>query len=35
MRQDRQRGANAGFDDYLTKPINIDELINTLEKFLG
>lgn len=35
MREDRQRGANAGFDDYLTKPINIDELINTLEKYLG
>jgi PAS domain S-box-containing protein len=35
MREDRQKGASAGFDDYLTKPINIDELINTLETYLG
>jgi len=35
MREDRQRGASAGFDHYLTKPINIDELINTLDSYLG
>ncbi|MHA7809518.1 MAG: PAS domain-containing protein [Marinobacter adhaerens] len=35
MREDRQKGASAGFDHYLTKPINIDELINTLETYLG
>ncbi|SNC76322.1 PAS domain S-box-containing protein [Marinobacter sp. es.048] len=35
MREDRQKGASAGFDHYLTKPINIDELINTLDSYLG
>ncbi|WP_417565979.1 PAS domain-containing protein [Marinobacter sp.] len=35
MSDDMQRGRNSGFDDYLTKPINIDELMNTLKKFLG
>ncbi|MDY6929804.1 MAG: PAS domain-containing protein [Pseudomonadota bacterium] len=35
MSDDMQRGRNAGFDDYLTKPINIDELMNTIRKHLG
>ncbi|WP_198402638.1 PAS domain-containing protein [Marinobacter salinus] len=35
MRNDMQMGRSAGFDDYLTKPINIDELMNTLERYLG
>ncbi|WP_143752379.1 PAS domain-containing protein [Marinobacter guineae] len=35
MSDDMQRARNAGFDDYLTKPININELMNTLEKYLG
>ncbi|WP_373001145.1 PAS domain-containing protein [Marinobacter sp.] len=35
MREDRQKAASAGFDHYLTKPINIDELINTLDTYLG
>jgi DNA-binding response OmpR family regulator len=30
-----RRGKNAGFNDYLTKPINIAELTNTLKKYLG
>ncbi|MBW7472848.1 PAS domain-containing protein [Marinobacter sp. F4218] len=29
------RGNNAGFDDYLTKPFNVQELMSTLEKHLG
>jgi CheY-like chemotaxis protein len=28
--QDRQRGLEAGFDRYLTKPVNINELIRTV-----
>ncbi len=35
MHSEVRRGKNAGFDDYLTKPINIAELTNTLGKYLG
>jgi signal transduction histidine kinase/CheY-like chemotaxis protein len=35
MTGDRERGASAGMTDYLTKPVNRNELIKTLEKYLG
>lgn len=35
MHSEIRRGKNAGFDDYLTKPINIEELVNILQKNLG
>jgi CheY-like chemotaxis protein len=35
MHSDVRKGKGAGFDDYLTKPINIAELTNTLKKYLG
>ena len=35
MNTDRERGAAAGMTDYLTKPVNRTELLQTLEKFLG
>ncbi|SFR64967.1 PAS domain S-box-containing protein [Marinobacter daqiaonensis] len=34
MHNEVRRGLQAGFDDYLTKPINVDELLVTLEKYL-
>ena len=35
MNTDRERGAASGMTDYLTKPVNRTELLQTLEKFLG
>ena len=35
MHSEVRRGKDAGFDDYLTKPINISELTNTFKKYLG
>ncbi len=35
MHSEVRRGKNAGFNDYLTKPIDIQELMGTLEKYLG
>jgi len=35
MHSEIRRGKNAGFDDYLTKPINIEELVSILQKNLG
>ena len=32
--RDRERGAQAGFDRYLTKPLKVDELISILEELL-
>ena len=32
---DKVKGFEAGADDYLTKPINIEELVNILQKHLG
>jgi CheY-like chemotaxis protein len=34
MNSEVRRGIQAGFDDYLTKPISIDELLATLETYL-
>ena len=35
MPEDVTRGKAAGFDDYLTKPVEVDRLLNTLERLLG
>jgi len=35
MPLDIERGREAGFDDYLTKPVKLDLLMNTLEKALA
>jgi two-component system cell cycle response regulator DivK len=35
MRGDRERIIAAGCDDYLQKPIDNDELINTVRRFIG
>lgn len=35
MRGDRERIMAAGCDDYLQKPIDNDQLINTVRKFIG
>lgn len=35
MKADIQTGMEAGFDDYLTKPVNIDILVETLSRFIG
>jgi CheY-like chemotaxis protein len=32
MYDDRERAAAAGFDDFLTKPINTRDLLETLER---
>jgi CheY-like chemotaxis protein len=32
--RDRQRGIQAGFDRYLTKPVSVDELVAVLEELL-
>ena len=34
MHSEVRRGKHAGFDEYLTKPISVDELLATLEKYL-
>ncbi|MGM0595179.1 MAG: PAS domain-containing protein [Pseudomonadota bacterium] len=34
MPRDIERGRAAGFDDYLTKPLNIPQFISTVERFL-
>ncbi|NMT62310.1 PAS domain-containing protein [Marinobacter orientalis] len=34
MHNEVRRGKQAGFDDYLTKPISVDELLATLETYL-
>jgi CheY-like chemotaxis protein len=33
--RDRQRGMEAGFFRYLTKPVKVDELIQALEQLLS
>ena len=33
--RDRQRGLEAGFYRYLTKPLDVDELISTLSPLLA
>ena len=35
MKGDKEKLTAEGFNDYLSKPINLDDLINTLDKFLG
>jgi len=35
MPYDVERGIKAGFDRYLTKPVDINRLIQTLNEFLG
>ncbi|HEY6036186.1 MAG TPA: response regulator, partial [Kofleriaceae bacterium] len=33
--RDRRRGLDAGFHAYLTKPVDVDELIATIRKAVG
>jgi CheY-like chemotaxis protein len=33
--RDKERGALAGFHRYLTKPVQLDELLGALEPFLS
>ena len=35
MKGDKERALEAGCDDYITKPINLQELANKLDSFLG
>jgi two-component system cell cycle response regulator DivK len=35
MKGDRQRFIQAGFDGYLSKPVDIDELLTTVEQHCG
>jgi len=35
MKGDRQRFIEAGFDGYLSKPVDIDELLTTVEQHCG
>jgi two-component system cell cycle response regulator DivK len=35
MKGDRERFIEAGFDGYLSKPVDIDELLTTVEQHLG
>ena len=35
MRGDRERFREAGFDGYLSKPVDIDELLTTVEQHCG
>ena len=35
MPKDVERGVKAGFKEYVTKPINVLELLATLDKYLG
>ena len=35
MANDIKRGLEAGFDSYLTKPINVEELTNTIARILA
>ena len=32
--RDRQRGLEAGFDRYLTKPVNVEELVAAIDELL-
>jgi len=34
MMGDRERGLNAGFADYLIKPLDVDRLLSTVEKYI-
>ncbi len=34
-REDREEGAQAGADDYITKPFSPQKVINTVQSFLG
>ncbi|GAB5490368.1 MAG: response regulator [Phototrophicaceae bacterium] len=35
MKGDKERALEAGCDDYITKPINLQELASKLEEYLG
>ena len=35
MKGDRERFIEAGFDGYLSKPVDIDELLTTVEQYCG
>jgi two-component system cell cycle response regulator DivK len=35
MPDDQQRIVASGFDDYITKPINVKNFVETVEKFIG
>ncbi|MBA7551297.1 Polar-differentiation response regulator DivK [subsurface metagenome] len=35
MSGDKEAYINDGFDDYIAKPINVQELLSSVEKFLG
>ncbi len=35
MQDDREACINAGMDDYLTKPINADQMLHMIERYLG
>ena len=35
MPDDQQRIVASGFDDYITKPINVKGFVETVEKFIG
>ena len=35
MPEDRQKILASGFEDYITKPLNIKSFVETIEKFIG
>ncbi|HEX3513974.1 MAG TPA: response regulator, partial [Trebonia sp.] len=35
MQGDRQKSIDAGATDYITKPIDVEELLNCMERWLG